>query len=1131
MKYNSFLKANKYITMSGTKRYEDKSGQYYLHNSVKYQRNKLNLLNKKSITKPSLTNYQNNNNKNIIKVHRKKLYDELVPLPKIKQKNKLKSEYDKKNLNNAMNNAKYIRRYQYSKNLEQKQIQLYNEIQYKEKIYFDKIRLVQIWWKTIFQIIKIQKNIKGFLYRNNFHKILEKQKKCVNKVINLIKAIKFILKKKYFLKLKMLKPGIEYYFLKWKDKTFKLHILKKIVIDLNFKKQFNEFDFNKENYFQTLISRSCKNITKENLQINSTNKSKNINNSLINLSTQAYTNKNSSLTSLPLKIKNNRLSLGLDISCSKFFNTSNINNLETNKTLNINRKTKDNTNKNMINMSQKLRYGKNTQENNIPNKKKNKKKVNYRNKIKSTILHSDYKTKNKNKKTFKNINNMNIQNHPINLKIKNKAKKNRVYENELNLYNYKFQTIETNIGNNFINMNKDLQDYSVTNLDESQFNELLDNSTVKDYQNIHQCFSDSKKNEYRTKIIKVEINKEKEENNIKLKTYFEKWIRLYIYQKLLDLFYVKKIIKDGINIINTIYIKKLYQRFLGKLEMIIDIKTKEELKEFLDYANKKIFFKCLISISNKYCLYKYFNNYKNKISIKIIIEKLKEHSKINRKVNKNDKKIKSENLNCYYLDEQFLSNIPINNDFIQNKFTLNPNLTNNCFIINNLNYNNNTNNIDIKLSCETYNENDNINANKIETKRIELPKKNKKPNKPYIGLYKKNNSQNIKNNLINQNNNINIISQSQLYIEQTNKNNNEKNIINYNEMNTEPVKNGININNINKSFVLSKYSNQLNWDLITKKNQLIMVINIIERHRKLTSKKLFSEIFKIWKININQDKINENILSNKYMRKFARKNNINIDTNINKSNIYEKKISSKINNAKNKNIYINSGENNNSISKDNTTKNISSLQTRYNNKYYTYSTPDFPDNKKDSKISSIYKKKAISGPVNFTKRYNNKNPTLLEDNNLIYSEENRMSLGYMSPENYYGFKKLNKIEEMEISFGSSNKKKNNTVSLNKIQKIKYDNIKYIKPFIVDDTKEIKYPIKLKKNNIIIEDIDENNELFADNKNLFLSLQSYFNIKKENKFNTIKQDLKDLYISGNEINKKIGIKKYKSQNNI
>ena len=354
MRYNSFLKENKDVTMSGTKRYQDKSGQYYLHNSVKFQRNKLNLLNKKSITKPSLTNYQNNNTKNVIKVNRKKkLYDELVPLPKIKQKNKLKSEYEKKNLNNAMNNAKYIRRYQYSKNLEQKQIQQYNEIQYKEKIIFDKIRLIQIWWKTIFQIIKLQKNIKGFLYRNNFHKILEKQRKYFDNIINLIKIIIFVYRKKYFLELKMFKPGIEYYFSKWKNIASKFQILKKVRKNLKLKKQINEFDFNKENYFQTLISRSCKNITKEKNQINITNKTKNNNNSLINLSTQAYTNKNSSMTSLPLKIKKNRLSLGLDMSYSKFFNTSNVNNLEINKTLNINKKTKDNTNKNIMNMSHK----------------------------------------------------------------------------------------------------------------------------------------------------------------------------------------------------------------------------------------------------------------------------------------------------------------------------------------------------------------------------------------------------------------------------------------------------------------------------------------------------------------------------------------------------------------------------------------------------------------------------------------------------------------------------------------------------------------------------------------------------------------------------------------------------------
>ena len=133
MNYNTFLKENKDVTMSGTKRYEDKSGQYYLHNSIKFQRNKSNLLNKKSITKPTLTNYQNNN-KNLIRVNKKKLYEELVPIPKIKQKNKIKSEFDKKNLNNAVNNAKYIRRYQYSKNLIQNKFIIIMKSKQKKKL-------------------------------------------------------------------------------------------------------------------------------------------------------------------------------------------------------------------------------------------------------------------------------------------------------------------------------------------------------------------------------------------------------------------------------------------------------------------------------------------------------------------------------------------------------------------------------------------------------------------------------------------------------------------------------------------------------------------------------------------------------------------------------------------------------------------------------------------------------------------------------------------------------------------------------------------------------------------------------------------------------------------------------------
>ncbi len=118
MRYNSFLKENKDVTMVGTKRYDDKSGEYYLLNSEKLHKKNSNFLFQKYNTKPNLIN---NNNKNLIRVNKKKTYDELVPLPKVKQKNKIKCEYDEKNLNNAINNAKYIRRYQYSKNLITKQ--------------------------------------------------------------------------------------------------------------------------------------------------------------------------------------------------------------------------------------------------------------------------------------------------------------------------------------------------------------------------------------------------------------------------------------------------------------------------------------------------------------------------------------------------------------------------------------------------------------------------------------------------------------------------------------------------------------------------------------------------------------------------------------------------------------------------------------------------------------------------------------------------------------------------------------------------------------------------------------------------------------------------------------------------
>ena len=63
MKYNSFVKEHRDITMSGNKRYEDKSGEYYLQNLGKFQKNNLNY-NQKSITSLNINNNNNNSYNN-----------------------------------------------------------------------------------------------------------------------------------------------------------------------------------------------------------------------------------------------------------------------------------------------------------------------------------------------------------------------------------------------------------------------------------------------------------------------------------------------------------------------------------------------------------------------------------------------------------------------------------------------------------------------------------------------------------------------------------------------------------------------------------------------------------------------------------------------------------------------------------------------------------------------------------------------------------------------------------------------------------------------------------------------------------------------------------------------------------
>lgn len=547
-----------------------------------------------------------------------------------------------------------------------------------------------------------------------------------------------------------------------------------------------------------------------------------------------------------------------------------------------------------------------------------------------------------------------------------------------------------------------------------------------------------------------------------LKNYFRKWTRNYILKKLFRKQFNKKRINNGINIINSMYLNRIYKLFIGKLENLFLIKKIEDLKKLFEDFKKNIFIRSLLSLGKKLYLYKNFNIYKNKINSKMILEKLKEYEKNKLKINIPEKNINKEIPKYYFLNNKFITNIPIDNNFIKNELNFNNDQSNNCFIINNLNYNNNTNNIDIRLNYDN-------NIQNIQSKINEFINQNTKQNKFSIGLYKKNNKQlfqNISNEFINKQN-INTIPHSQIFPGQKQNNN----------------------NNLNKSLILSKHTNKLNWDLITKNNQLIMIINIIERHRKLKNSKLLNKYFEIWK-NTNSINDNGSFLKN------------------NKPIQYKKKYNGYKNNI-NKNLTLQSLK-------------ITSLNSEFNkdsNQLFTSSLPDLSDIKSEKVVkNSVYKKKSIIDSFNSSKK--NKN---------IYDDINH---GYMSPENnYYTFTKFGKIEEMEISFGHLNQNRNYTNPIESNKKRKYGNIKYIKPFISDDKKEIKVITNDNDiiNNIIIEDINENNEYEGDNGNIINNLKSYFKEKKfKDKYNTINQ------IDKNNNLLKLSVefmrKNYHSQNN-
>ena len=1215
MKYNSFIQEHRDVTMSGTKRYEDKSGEYYLQNLDNIQKNNLNLI-QKSVTSLNINNNNNDNinnynnyysDKNINQVNKKKLNEELIPIPTVKQKNKIKNDYEKKNLFNAMGNAKYIRRYQYSNKISKKQIEQYKEMQKNEKIFFDKIKFIQIWWKTIYQIIKIQKYLRGYLFRNKLIQALDKREKYIDKVLNLSKCLKKIFLNKFLKALIRQRFNKKYYFQKWKEIIYKKLILKSVINNYSSSKSFKENYNNGSN----IISKSNINIKnkKEEMDLEKEfDKFQNRNNENINnkSSLSVYKNnikniknkkeKNISSSSFVLRTRKKNLNIGIEFYSSQIINRTQkkikneyeLNNqtnynkknkkiIINNKRINIfenlkkkeNKRNKSNNNKKLIKNINNTNTKMNLKEKSFNDLKSIKSNKNKNIKFfqsstnKSNILTSSINSYNKNirwsinskdnffsskkeinkKKKHKYVisNLSNYSSHILNNKMKNKKKK--VYENKLNDYNKKLN-LEKNIEKDFLSLDKEQnlkeknQPYIESIFDDSQFSVILDNSTLFNNKNIINYESENDKLNIENKKMRsnscLDMNSllyqetlNNNEKTEKLKKYFVKWLKKTVF----GLLFKKKDLLKKISLGGSILRKKFIRIFINNLKIYNNFIVLGKFIKYLENLKFKLIINGIKYLGNKILLWKYFLFYKDIINKKIMIKKIVENQN---KRKKKSKQIKRRNKKYLFFSDcelgnncNFITDIPINNynnNFINNNINLNNN-TNNCYIINNLNYNNNnTNKINIGLTYETeFNKNNLIQDSNsinsigiIRSKFIEFPNNIYKQKKIKNSIYKLDSD--IINDDINNNNTIDNC-----------------NLFNYN-INSNIIKNNnkslfSHKNNLSKSVIISNNIDYVKPDIIAQKNQLLMVINIIEQHRKYQKKELFLPYFKKWK----------NILtaSNPYT---------NLITNININN----KNQNSFNSLKNKNEILMNCDRIITDYEDITNNIIESEEfpiesvPKSENKITTKSLKIVSKNIFNQKLNpkkskGIYKKKTIgnssSKGLNFTFRksskikdnlfneipnlfqsnenrfpinkisssYNikqsniedNENDNImktLSDKNLItnnfdakiepYKENN--DLGYNTPEKYFGFKKANKIEELEISFFPS------TDNQIKIKKNDEKN-KYVNSFnsISKHKKRGNEFDKINKKEIIIEAIEESNEYEIDKENIVKKIRNEF----------------------------------------
>ena len=185
LKLASYIKANKDVTLQGTKRFTDKSGEYYLKNvQLQNRRQDPNSTVKGTLNNPQNlenclnrdVNFFNNIRRRASKIVTLLPENSLTPIPKKEGIHRagIANKYGKRELDDAQRTAVFIRRLEYATSMKK---QMNEGKNLKNNI--KKIALIQEWWKTMYKIIKLQKNMRGFLFRKKLMNNLEHQEKLL----------------------------------------------------------------------------------------------------------------------------------------------------------------------------------------------------------------------------------------------------------------------------------------------------------------------------------------------------------------------------------------------------------------------------------------------------------------------------------------------------------------------------------------------------------------------------------------------------------------------------------------------------------------------------------------------------------------------------------------------------------------------------------------------------------------------------------------------------------------------------------------------------------------------------------------------------------------------------------------